>query len=102
ETGKRLQQIVERRARQEQTEIYTTFKGLERRLQHPIGIGDIALLLAATPNDLSKLVANRHLFDGLRLILILPNEKMETFARGHLLRPRYISTRDNDFSENSI
>ncbi len=98
-SGQRLQRMIGQLIWQDTIEIIYTFKRLEFRLQHNIGEEDIALLLAATLNDLNELVANYHLLSSLRLILILPDAEKGTVAKGHLLRPRFVAYEDGDFSD---
>jgi hypothetical protein len=102
EAGRRLEQLIGHGTHHGKTEIVSTFKDLKDTLQRPSWFGETALLFAATSKDLTKLVAIRHLFDGLRIILILPNQKKETISLGHLLHPRFISIRDSDFSDVSL
>ena len=84
---------------QDSIEIFYSYKRLSLRLRNPSGNEDIALLLASTRDDLNEFVACGHLLSNLRLILILPDGKKETIAQGHLLRPRFISYGDSDFSD---
>lgn len=99
ESGKRLQRMVGQLIWQDTIEIIYAFKRLEIRLRDSIGNEDIALLLAATPEDLDELIANLQLLSPLRLILILPDSERNTIAKGHLLRPRFVAYQDGNFSD---
>lgn len=99
EAGKRLQRRVGELTCQDSIEFFYTFQGLEQRLRSPSGNEDIALLLASNLQALEGLIANRYLFASRRIILIVPDRKKETISKGHLLRPRYLSCRDSDFSD---
>jgi hypothetical protein len=102
ESGRRLQEMVGRLVWQDTIEIFYTLKRLFFRLRHPTGQEDIAVLLASSTKELNELVTNSHLLNCLRIILILPDEEENTIAKGHLLRPRFISYKDNRFSDLSL
>jgi hypothetical protein len=99
ESGKRLQRMIGQLIWQDTIEIFYTFKRLEFRLRHSAGNEDIALLLAATPEDLNELVADQQVLNNLRIILILPDGEKGTIAKGHLLRPRFVAYQDGNFSD---
>lgn len=100
--GQQLQEMIGHLIWEDTIEIFYTLKRLFFRLRHPNGNEDIALLLASTPRDLNDLVTNSHLLNNLRIVMILPDRDEETIAKGHLLRPRFVSYRDNDFSSLSL
>jgi hypothetical protein len=99
DSGQRLQQMIGQLIWQDSIEIFYNFSRLDFRLRHPTGNEDIVLLCASTFKDLDELISNCYLLNNLRLILILPDRETETVARGHLLRPRFMSYPDNDFSD---
>jgi hypothetical protein len=99
EPGRRLQRIIGDLIWRDSIEIIYTFQQLEFRLYHPSGHEDIALLFASTSKDLNELITSRSLLNHLRIILILPDEERETTTKGHLLRPRFLSYKDGDFSD---
>ncbi len=102
ESGRRLQEMVGRLVWQDTIEIFYTLKRLFFRLRHPTGQEDIVVLLASSPKELNELIANSPLLTCLRIILILPDGEENTIAKGHLLRPRFISYKDNPFSDLSL
>ena len=97
--GERLQRMIEYLNWGEPIEIFYTLKRLVYRLRHPTGKEDIALLLASTSKDLNELVLNSHLLSSLRIILILPDNNEKNISKGHLLRPRFVTYSDEDFSD---
>jgi hypothetical protein len=99
EQGRQLQQMVGGLLWQDSIEIFYEFKYFDFRLRNLTGNEDIALLYASTAEDLDDLVANRNLFLNLRLVLILPDSDEGTIAKGHLLRPRFMSYQDNSFAD---
>jgi hypothetical protein len=102
ESGRRLQEIVAGLVWQDTIEIYYTLTRLFFRLRHADGNEDVALLLASSRKDLEALVGARNLLSGLRIVLVLPDSEQNTIALGHLLRPRFVSTRDQGFSDLSL
>lgn len=59
----------------------------------------VAVLLAATRQELLDLKAMWSLFEDLRTILILPDGEKETVAMAHTMRPRFISCGDRDLRD---
>jgi hypothetical protein len=99
EPGRKLQRMIGGLTWRDSIEIIYTFKQLEFRLYHLSGNEDIALLLASTRKDLNELITTSSLLNHLRIILILPDEEKETTTKGHLLRPRFLSYKDGNFSD---
>jgi hypothetical protein len=99
DSGRRLQQMIGQLVWQDSIEIFYHLSRLDFRLREPSGNEDILLFCASTPQDLDALVSSSHLLNNLRLILILPDRETETAAKGHLLRPRFLSYLDSDFSD---
>lgn len=97
-TAKRIRDTVDALNWNGTVELFYSFKEFELRLRHPNGGEDIGLLFFSTPDDLNQMILSRHLLSNLRLIVILPDREAETVAQGHLLRPRFLSYRDADFS----
>jgi len=52
-----------------------------------------------TQLDLSDLLKMREHFRDLPIVLILPDSSADTIARGHGLRPRFLTYADADFHE---
>lgn len=99
ESGQRLQRVVGNLIWPDTIEIFHNFKRFSFRLGQPTGNETIALLLASIPEDLNTFITIRHLLSSLRIVLILPDDRKDTIARGHLLRPRFLSYRHSDFSD---
>jgi hypothetical protein len=99
EQGKQLQRMVRNMVWQDSMEIFYEFNLFNTRLRYRTGHEDIALLYASTSKDLDDLVACRDLFSNLRLVIVLPDGEEVTIAKGHLLRPRFMSYLDSGFSD---
>jgi hypothetical protein len=99
EQGKQLQGMIGNFFCQDSIEIFYDFTRFDFRLRNRTGHEDIALLYASTSKDLNDLIACRNLLSNLRLVIILPDSEENTIAKGHLLRPRFLSYQDNGFSD---
>lgn len=95
--GAQLQRVVEELVPKEKIEICRTIDSLTRRLRRPRYNLALAVLLAANREDLLDLLSIRDLLDGIRIILLLPDRDMDTIAKGHTLRPRFLTYADSDF-----
>ena len=78
-------------------ETYRTIGSLAHRLRQPRYDATIAVLLAANREDLYDLLSIRDLFRGISIILILPDRNADTIAKGHKLRPRFLTYKDSNF-----
>jgi len=95
--GERLLQIVDTVVSGENVKIYRTVDGLSRGLRQPRNEVTLAILLASSKEDLINLLSIRDLLSDMKIILILPDSDPETVAKGHMLRPRFLTYRDSDF-----
>jgi hypothetical protein len=91
----RIETMVSMEAR----ETYSDLDSLHRRLCRPRYGLAIAVLVAATGEELGELLAMRDLLADLRLILVLPDRSRETIKAGHRLAPRFLSYVDSGFEE---
>ncbi|HVO67929.1 MAG TPA: hypothetical protein VMT12_15740 [Syntrophales bacterium] len=95
--GERLLQIVDTVVSGENVKIYRTVDGLSRGLRQPRNEVTLAILLASSKEDLINLLSIRDLLSDMKIILILPDSDPETVAKGHMLRPRFLTYCDSDF-----
>ena len=98
-SGKRLQEVIEALVSKEDQEIYQTINDLTSRLRQPGHDPPIAVLLAASREDLSDILSLRDLLGNVRIILVLPDRDRDTIAKGHTLRPRFVTHADSNFVE---
>ena len=94
-----LQNVVEETVPKKNLQIYQNFNCLSYRLQQPMNGLEIAILLAGSDQDLADFISLHDLLSELRIILILPDRKPSTFAKGHKLGPRYMTYTDSDFQD---
>jgi hypothetical protein len=97
--GERLQNAIESIVPENQTEIYRTTISLYQRLRKPTFGVAVAVLLAATKNELLEIHSMKDLFRDIRIILILPDTEGDTVSMGFKLFPRFISYADGNFKD---
>ncbi|MES0447747.1 MAG: hypothetical protein ABUJ92_14530 [Desulfobacterales bacterium] len=102
ETGGQLRKMIEDVVPNENTEIYSTIDTLGNRLRQPSYNIAVAVLLISSREELRDVLSIRHLFDNIKIILILPDRKNETIVIGHKLRPRFLSYTDSDFIDVAV
>ncbi|HUH67076.1 MAG TPA: hypothetical protein VLZ07_11630, partial [Syntrophales bacterium] len=97
----RLIRTIEAAAAGTDVKKYGTIESLFRGLRQPRSWEDVAILLASTRVELHhfNLVSLRNLLWDMRTIVILPDSNPETVAKGHILRPRFLSYCDGDFKD---
>ncbi|MBW1698593.1 MAG: hypothetical protein JRH18_11385 [Deltaproteobacteria bacterium] len=98
EAGQRVKETINVHVPEQEIEIYHTLETLSRRLHKPNGDLSIMVLVAASKQELQKLISIRDLFD-IPIILILPDRDKETITKGHKLFPRLISYIDDNFKD---
>ena len=98
-SGERLQRIIETVVSKKNVTIYRTIDELSGGLRQPRNDVSVALLLASSRMDLHELVSLRDLLWDIKIILILPDSDPETIAKGHILRPRFLSDCDSNFQD---
>lgn len=95
--GELLQKMIEELVSKDNVEVYRNIESLSRRLRQPANNQPIAVLLAARKGDLLDIISIRDLLYNIRIILVLPDRDADTIAKGHTLRPRFVSYTDSDF-----
>lgn len=99
EDGKRLEKIIKTSLDRLNIQICRTLNSLIQKLRRPRDSFCIAVLLAHSKESLSEILSLKDLFWNLGIILILPDNEMDTISRGHKLYPRFLSYIDSDFSD---
>jgi hypothetical protein len=74
-----------------QLETMTGFYNLKKRLSKIPKNITIAILLTQNLDQLLELVSVRSLLDGIRTILVIPDDEKSTRSLGHLLRPTLLT-----------
>lgn len=99
DASKRLLEIATNFAAKGTAEIFYTLDTLTGRLNRPRNNYTVVVLHAATEEELSHVVSLYDFFHDIKLILILPDRKEPTIAKGHKLHPRFLSYADGNFSD---
>ena len=79
-------------------EIYREVQKLADRLREPQQESIITVLFASTKETLVDVLSIKDLLNDTRILLVLPDRQSETVAQGHMLRPRFVTYADGDFS----
>ena len=95
--GQRLHTIIKTFAPKKEIKTFRTIDSLSKRLLQPKNDHDIVILLAKSEKELQEFVHIGDLLESLRVILVLPNRDDGTIAKGHTLRPRFITYTDSNF-----
>ena len=85
----------------EKIELSQTVNNLALKLRQPRVEPIITIVLATTPQELIDVLTIGELLQDTRLFLVLPDRKPDTVAKGHRLRPRFITYADNDIMESA-
>ncbi|MBC8440420.1 MAG: hypothetical protein H8D87_12140 [Deltaproteobacteria bacterium] len=97
--SKQLEKAIKLFVPETNIEIRLSIDSLSDSLSHSANHNTIAILLAAGKKDLDDLLTIYDLLVTIHCILILPDDDMETIAKGHKLYPRFISYTNSDFKD---
>ena len=92
-------EVIETQAMEGGVETYWTMSSFARMLRQPKSDVAVAVLLAATKEELSEILSIKDLMLNLRIILILGDAEEDTIAKGHKLRPRFLTYSDSDSAD---
>lgn len=95
----RLERIVRMVAIREDIMIYRTIKALSKGLRQLHEDEYVVILNASCMDEFKDILSMRELLRDIKSILILPDNSQETVAKGHLLRPRFISDSQSNFHD---
>ena len=95
--AERAKTVLEPSVPEGDVEIYRTINEFSRRLRQPKDDLTIVVLLLASREDVLDLLAIRHLFRNVRIILVVPDLEDETIALAHRLRPRFLTYINGNF-----
>ena len=80
-------------------ETYQTPEELQSGLLRPLGDVLAVVLFLTDDADLSRILTLQDLMDRTRIILVLPAWDPQLVTGGHSLRPRFMTTLEQDFCE---
>jgi hypothetical protein len=97
--GERLQHLIETRIPGKKIRLCRSIKAISHCL-NGFGVNNaIVILIPSREEDFEKILDSYDLLADIRIILILPDAREETIAKGHRIYPRFISYRGDDFEE---
>ena len=94
---KRLLRIIELMLPEKEFKFYRTIDDFSQRLRQPVLKQRIVILMLNSPKELEDVLSIRELLEDAKIILIVPDTNPATLARGHILRPRFLSDGKSDF-----
>jgi hypothetical protein len=79
-------------------ERFTSLAEFRSRLHSIVEPNSIMVLMALDRNELLQIQAFRDMLTEIYIILVLPDEKKSTIKLAHLLKPRFLSFIQDDFT----
>ena len=102
ETGRRLRDRIEGLMLNHRLESFGSIEKLIKRLRQPVNGFSMAVILAASRNEFSRILEFGDLLESLKVIIILPDRNPDTISAALKLHPRYMSYTDGDFLDVSL
>lgn len=99
ENENRLKAAIQAAASEEMIERFTRLDDLRERLRSIVEPDSIMVLAAVDREELLKMQAFRDMLTQIFIILVLPDRQESTIKLAHLLRPRFLSKFNDDFTE---
>jgi len=97
QNSRRLTIAVHKVIPESQIELFNRLEDFRERLRTPIEPDSIALLSASSLKELRRLQVLRGLLTEVFVVLVIPDRKAGTIRLAHLLLPRFLSQKDDDF-----
>jgi len=102
QNSKRLEAAVHQVIPESKIEIFKKQDDLKERLRRPIEPDSIAVLSASNREELQQMQLLRGLLTEIYVVLVIPDRKASTIRLAHLLLPRFLSQKENDFTDLEI
>jgi hypothetical protein len=99
DTHKRLEAAVHKVVLEGRIELFRSLDAFRERLRMPVEPNSIAVLLASNRAELQKMQVLRGLMTEIFIVLVIPDRKDGTIRLAHLLLPRFLSQKDDDFQD---
>jgi hypothetical protein len=96
---KRLEASVRKVIPGSRIEIFVELAGLQERLRTPLEPDSIAVLSASNREELLQMKGIRGLLPEIYVVLVLPDRRKRTIELAHLLLPRFLSQKSDDFAD---
>jgi hypothetical protein len=99
EDAHRLEKVIGEVAPANIIESYRSLQSLAHRLQDVLYDEAIIILFAENKEELLRMKAMRSLLANVPVFLVIPDQGPETIAIAHLLRPRFLISRDGNYAD---
>jgi hypothetical protein len=99
---KRLEASVHKVIPESKIELFKRLDDFRERLRMPIEPDSIAVLSASNREELQRIQLLRGLLTEIYVILVIPDRKKSTIELAHRLLPRFLSQKENDFTDLKI
>jgi hypothetical protein len=96
---KRLEAAVHRAIPENHIELFNSLDDFGERLRTPVEPDSIAVLAAASQEELQQMQRLRGLLTEIFVVLVLPDRKKSTIELAHLLLPRFLSQINESFTD---
>lgn len=97
QNNKRLAAAVHKAIPESQIELFKRLDDFRERLRTPIEPDSIAVLSASNREELQRMQLLRGLLTEIYVVLVIPDRKKSTIELAHLLLPRFLSQKKDDF-----
>src|SRR4030067_3747613 len=94
---KRLEAAVRKVIPESKIELFKRLDDFRERLRRPIEPDSIAVLSASKREGLQQMQLLRGLLTEIYVVLVIPDRKKSTIKLAHLLLPRFLSQKKDDF-----
>lgn len=97
--GEKLKSIIQTQVSGTQLENCNSIEHISQILRQPLNNVSVLVLLLSSKDELIQFNSMKILFDNLRIILVLPDNKKEMLSLGLKLKPSFISDVDCDLQD---
>jgi len=94
---KRLEAAVHQVIPESQIELFKRLDDFRERLRRPVEPDSIAVLSASDREELQQMQLLRGLLTEIYVVLVIPDRKKSTIELAHLLLPRFLSQKKDNF-----
>jgi len=99
QNAKRLKAAVHKVIPESKIELFKRLDDFRERLRRPVEPNSIAVLSVPNREELQQMQLLRRLLTEIYVVLVIPDRKESTIKLAHLLLPRFLSQRNNNFIE---
>lgn len=93
----RLEAAIHKVIPESQIELFNRLDDFRERLRTPVDPDSIAVLSASSREELLQMQLLRELLTEIYVVLVIPDRKKGTIELAHLLLPRFLSQKNDDF-----